>query len=187
MFDAVVVLLVLGAFALGAWKGFAWQIAGILSLLAGFVVAIPLSKVLAPLFGASAPLNRFIALAVVYALVSLGLYLLAFLYRKAISRWELDKWDNHLGAVFGGLKGYLLCTTLVFFALTLFRGLREPILTTRLGNLMGRTMLAVHPVWPPEVHDIIHPYIHHLDPPQPAPAPAPGPGPSPKKEAEHRH
>lgn len=163
--DLLVIGVVLGAALLGAWKGLAWQLAGILSLVAGFVVALPLSGPTAHFFGQTAPLNRFIAVAVLYAAVSLAIYLTAFFYREAIQKWKLDNWDRHLGSLLGVVKGGLLCLTLTFFAITLFAGLREPILTTRSGKAMAYTMNALHPVWPPGMHAIIHPYIHHLEEP----------------------
>jgi len=189
IFDLVVVIVVLLGVLLGAWKGLAWQLAGIASLVAGFVVAIPLSAPLATFFGQGAPLNRFIALGVIYGLVSLGIYLVALFYRQTIQKWQLDRWDRHLGAVMGGVKGFLFCVMVVFFSVTLLRGLREPILTTRTGKLIGQFMTAIHPVWPPEVHDIVHPYVHHLDKHHPPAAPAPSPAPAPvaPKPDTHHH
>jgi len=166
IFDLLVVMTVLVASAFGAWKGLAWQLASILSLVAGFGVAIPLSRPMAPLFGAHAPLNRFVAMAVLYALVSLGIYIAALCYRTVIQNWKLDKWDRHLGGVMGAVKGSILCLTLTFFSVTLVGSLREPILTKKTGKLMAHTMSALHPIWPPGVHEIIHPYIHPLDEPE---------------------
>jgi membrane protein required for colicin V production len=162
-FDILVVITILLGAVFGAWKGLAWQVASILSLVAGFVVAIPLSGPLAPLFGSSAPLNRFVAVAVLYAVVSLGIYIIALCYRTAIQKWKLEQWDRHLGGVMGAVKGFLLCLTVTYFAVTLAASLRDPILTTRTGKLMAHTMSAVHPIWPPGVHDILHPYVHRLD------------------------
>ncbi len=185
IFNLVAVAVVIAAVIHGVWKGLAWQLAGIFSLIAGFVVAIPLSKPLAPLFGSAAPLNRFIALAVLYLLISLGIYLLALAYRTTLERWKLQEWDRHLGGVMGGVKGYLICLTLTFFAITLASGLRDPLLGTAVGRLMGHTMMAVHPALPPEVHDILHPYIHGLDEPEPAASPAPSGAPSPSASPHH--
>lgn len=175
--DLLVVGIVVGASLLGARKGLAWQLAGILSLVVGFVVALPLSGPAAHFFGKTAPLNRFIAVAVIYAAVSLAIYLAAFFYRKAIQKWKLDNWDRHLGIFLGGVKGGLLCLSLTFFAITLFAGLREPILTTRSGKAMAYTMNALHPLWPPGTHAIIHPYIHHLEEPEEEPGEAKPPSP----------
>ena len=171
---AVVGIIVLSAL-LGAWKGLAWQLAGILSLLAGFVVALPFSAPLAPLFGSTAPLNRFIAVAVLYVLVSFGIYLAAYFYREAIQKWKLDNWDRHLGGVLGALKGFLLCLALTFFAITLFHPLRQPILTRPVGKLMAYTMHTIHPVWPSGFHSIIHSYIEHETEPAESAPPPPNP------------
>jgi membrane protein required for colicin V production len=175
-FDVIVLGIILLAILHGAWKGLAWQLAGIFSLLAGFVVAIPASAPMAHFFGSAAPLNRFIAVAVLYALVSLGIYMAAFYYREAIQKWKLDNWDRHLGGMLGAVKGYLFCLALTFFAVTLFSGLREPILTRPTGKLMAYTMHAVHPIWPNGFHAVIHSYIKHdTEPDESAPAPAPAP------------
>lgn len=177
MFDAIVVMAVILGSAFGAWKGLAWQAAGILSLVAGFAVALPLSGPLAPVFGASAPLNRFIAVAVLYGVVSLGVYVAALCYRTTIQKWKLEHWDRHLGGLAGAVKGFLICLVLTYFSVTLSSGLREPVLTTRAGKVMAYSMNVLHPIWPPGVHDILQPYMHRLeapkDPPPTDPAPAP--------------
>lgn len=179
IFDIAVVGIIALAILHGAWKGLAWQLAGIFSLIAGFGVALPLSAPLAHFFGQTAPLNRFIAVAVLYGVVSLGIYLAAFYFREAIQKWKLDNWDRHLGGALGAIKGYLFCLALTFFAITLFSGLRQPILTRPTGKLMAYTLHAVHPVWPAGFHSIIHSYIEHdVEPDEPAPAPAPPPPPS---------
>ena len=161
IFDLVVVAVIRLGVLHGAWKGLAWQLAGIFSIIAGFLVALPLSAPLAHFFGSTAPLNRFIAVAILYALVSLGIYLVAFCYREMIQKWKLDNWDRHLGGILGAVKGYLLCLALTFFAVTLFSGLRQPILTRPTGKLMAYTMHSVHPIWPSGFHEVIHSYIEH--------------------------
>jgi membrane protein required for colicin V production len=182
IFDIAVVGILLLAILHGAWKGLAWQLAGIFSLVAGFGVALPLSAPLAHFFGATAPLNRFVAVAVLYAVVSLGIYLAAYYYREVIQKWKLDNWDRHLGGVLGAIKGYLLCLVLTYFAITLFSGLRDPILSRPTGKLMAYTLHTVHPVWPAGFHGIIHSYIEHDVEPEEAPTPAaPPPPPPPKK------
>jgi uncharacterized membrane protein required for colicin V production len=107
---------------------------------------------------------------VIYALVSLGLFLAAFYYREFISKWKLENWDRHLGGVFGALKGFLLSFTLTFFAITCFPSLRHPILSRPTGKLMAYTMHALHPLWPAGLHEIIHSYIQHDKEPDEPPA-----------------
>jgi len=160
-YDLLVLAIIVFFFVFGLWKGLAFQLAGILSLILGFVVAIPLSAPIAPWFGSTPPLNRFVAAGVLYALVSLGLFLAAFYYREFISKWKLENWDRHLGGLFGILKGFLLAFTLTFFAITCFPSLRHPILSRPTGKLMAYSMHALHPVWPDGFHEIIHSYIEH--------------------------
>jgi len=176
-YDFLVLGIILFFILLGLWKGLAWQLAGILSLVLGFMVAIPGSAPIARFFGSTAPLNRFVAAAVLYGVVSLGLYLAAFYYREFISKWKLDNWDRHLGGILGAVKGILLSFALTFFAITCFKGLREPILTRPTGKFMAYAMHALNPLWPPGFHESIHAYIEHDvepdEPPPPSSAPAP--------------
>lgn len=165
VFDILVAITILGGAWFGARRGLASQVAGLLSLVAGFLVAIPLSAPLAPFFSSREPVGRLIALATVYAVASLTLYALAFRYHKMIERWKLEHWDRHLGALMGAVKGGFLAIALTFFALTLVADLREPILRTPTGRLMGRLVRVLHPVLPPEVHDVLHPHHHYLDEP----------------------
>lgn len=165
VFDILAAITILGSAWLGARRGLASQVAGLLSLAAGFLVGIPLSAFLAPYFGSRGPVNRLVALAVLYAIVSLTLYALAFRFHETIRKWKLEHWDRHWGALLGAVKGLFLAVTLTFFAVTLVGGLREPILGTPSGRLMGRLLRALHPVLPPEVHDVLHPHHHYLDDP----------------------
>ncbi len=170
----ILVLVIIGFFILfGLWKGLAFQVAGILSLVLGFVVSIPGSAVLAPVFGSTPPLNRFIAGGVIYAVISLGLFLAAYYYREFISKWKLENWDRHLGGVFGALKGFLLAFALTYFAITCFPSLRHPILSRPTGHFMARTMHLLHPIWPAGFHEIIHSYVEHETEPDEPPASAP--------------
>jgi len=147
----------------GVWKGFAWQLAGVVSLILGFVVALPVSGTVAPLFGAKAPMNRFIAIAVLYAFTSLGTYLVAFLYRNALDRWQLKEWDRHLGGVLGGVKGWLIVLVLTLISATLSSKARETVLRTPVGRYVAISVDALEVLFPAEVHDVIHPYVHELD------------------------
>jgi membrane protein required for colicin V production len=170
-YDLLVLAIIVFFILFGLWKGLAFQVAGIASLILGFLVAIPGSAPIASWFGSTPPLNRFIAAGVLYALVSLGLFLAAFYYREFISKWKLDNWDRHLGGLFGALKGFLLSFALTFFAITCFPGLRHPILSRPTGKLMAYTMHAFHPLWPAGFHEIIHSYIEHDKEPDEPPSP----------------
>ena len=50
----------------GFWKGMAWQIASLASLVVSYFAALRFSEQLAPMFGDQAPLNRFVAMLAIY-------------------------------------------------------------------------------------------------------------------------
>ena len=65
-YDVFMILVLAGATLFGVWKGMAWQLASLASLIASYFVALTFSPQLAPMFGEEAPWNRFIAMAVLY-------------------------------------------------------------------------------------------------------------------------
>jgi membrane protein required for colicin V production len=163
VFELIVVGVILLSIAWGVHRGLAWQLSSIVSLVSGFFIALPLSKPVASLFGSTSSLGRFIAIAGIYALVSAAVFLVTHYYRKAITSWELDKWDDHLGGLLGAIKGYLLCTVVTFFLITLSDKLHDSILRTGMGKLMGETFHVLTPLLPDEVHVILHSHIDDLD------------------------
>lgn len=168
MVTLLAIAIVLTAIVFGVWKGLAWQVAGIASLVVGFVVATPLSGAVAPWFPGRPPLNRFIAMFAAYLLASLGIYVIALVYRKLLDRLQLSQWDRHMGGVMGAIKGWLLVVVGVLFSSTLSVRARDAVLPTPVGRLAAKTIDVLHPVFPPEVHEVVHPYVHHLDGPKPA-------------------
>ena len=62
-YDMIMVLVLVGATVFGFWKGMAWQIASLASLVVSYFAALRFSDQLAPVFGQQAPLNKFAAMA----------------------------------------------------------------------------------------------------------------------------
>ncbi|NIL97244.1 MAG: CvpA family protein, partial [Planctomycetales bacterium] len=85
----------------GAWKGMAWQLAALASLVVSFIVAARCSGPLAPYFSVQAPWNRFLAMLVLYMITSLGIWLLFRLVAGVIDRVRLKEFDRQVGAMFG--------------------------------------------------------------------------------------
>jgi membrane protein required for colicin V production len=65
-YDLIMVLVLVAATVFGFWKGMAWQIASLASLVVSYFAALRFSGQLAPMFGDHAPLNRFIAMFAIY-------------------------------------------------------------------------------------------------------------------------
>ena len=171
----MIAILVLGVVQ-GAWRGLARQLAPIASLVLGYIVAVPMSAQLAPWFG-DQPSHRFLAILVLYALVSLAVYMIARALRESIERIKLVEFDRHLGAIFGGMKGLLVCLVATFFAVGLSEQARDYVLNTYSGVAAGEVIHYLEPVMPEQMESLLQPYLARIhDPnhgrPQPAPKPS---------------
>ncbi len=107
-------VVLVGATVFGFWKGMAWQLASLSSLVASYLVALRFSVMLAPYFGSQAPLNRFVAMLVLYGVTSLGIWLLFRVISTWLDRCRLREFDRQIGGLFGAAKGILLCVGITF-------------------------------------------------------------------------
>jgi uncharacterized membrane protein required for colicin V production len=152
----LVALIVIGVSALqGAWRGMASQLAPIASLVIGYLVAIPMSKDLAPWFGTEAPGNRFLAALVLYVAISFAVHMVTGFFRETLAQFRLASFDNHLGFLLGGAKGFVIVMLMSFFGIGLSSKSRETILATRTGKLSASAMMQIEPLLPGEVRDLL--------------------------------
>ncbi|MCC7083921.1 MAG: CvpA family protein [Pirellulales bacterium] len=162
-YDILMLTVLGGATIFGAWKGMAWQLASVASLVLSYFVCLKFSASLAPMFGDSAPWNRFAAMLVLYLATGAGVWLAFRLVAGLLDRIKLRDFDHQIGAIFGLLKGILLCLAITFFALTLWPTMREHILQSKSGRAMAVLLDKADAVMPPELHDVIGPYLHKLE------------------------
>jgi membrane protein required for colicin V production len=159
----------------GLWKGMAWQLASLASLVLSCFVAMHLSGPLAPYISEREPWNRFIAMLVLYLATSLAVWLAFRLVAGAIDRVRLKEFDRQMGAMFGLAKGCLLCVVITFFAVTLSETVRQAVLKSRSGKYIAVAIQKAAPVMPEEVRDVLGKYIdeldHKLDPDTPPDSP----------------
>ncbi len=161
-FDAIIAVLLIFCTVRGASKGFAWQVAAIGALIICFFFAESASVAIAPLIKVDPPLNRWIAMFVLYLGASFVSFGAARTVRKTLESWQFVEYDKHLGAIFGFVKGAGFGLVLTFFAVTLSERLRADVLASYSGHTAGQIMSALHPVMPGELHPIIDPYIEKL-------------------------
>jgi len=161
----LLMLLVLGAATLfGFWKGMAWQIASLASLVVSYVAALRFSEQLAPVFGDHAPWNRFVAMLVIYVAVSFVIWMAFRLVAGIIDKVRLESFDRQLGAMFGLAKGVLLCVAITFFAVTLLPPSQgEAIVASQSGRYIVALLDKSHAIFPPEIHQVIDPYLHRIE------------------------
>ena len=163
IYDICMLLVLVAATVFGAWKGMAWQIASLASLALSYLVALKFSEQLAPTFGAQAPLNRFIAMAVLYAGTSFTVWFLFRIVAGFINRVRLREFDRQMGAVVGAAKGVLLCVGITFFAVTLSERGRSAVLQSRSGYMIAQLLDRAEGVMPRELHQVLDPYLHRLE------------------------
>src|SRR3954452_13867442 len=96
VYDAAMIVLVVAGMVWGAWRGITWQLASIASLVLGYSVAHPLSEQLAPQFPGEPVVARALAMLVIYAAVSGGIFLAAWIVRATLRRLKFEAFDRHL-------------------------------------------------------------------------------------------
>jgi membrane protein required for colicin V production len=182
-YDICMLLVLVAATLFGAYKGMAWQIASLASLVVSYFVALRFSPQIAHNFGDQAPLNRFIAMFVLYIATSIAIWMVFRIVANFLDRVKLREFDRQLGALFGAAKGVLWCVAITFFAVTLSAKARGLVLDSRSGHYIAVLLDRADRVMPPELHNVLDPYLHkleqELDPnqqpaSQPQPATIPG-------------
>jgi len=162
-YDLVMLLILVGAAAFGAWKGMAWQLASLASVVVSAAVAIHLSPWLAPRLSGSEPWNRVLAMLILYVACALAIWLGFRAVSSAIERVRLREFDRQAGAVFGLAKGALLCLVVTFFAVTLSETSRRAVLGSRSGKLIARVTCHANHVLPDELRQVVGKYVDELD------------------------
>ena len=160
----IFVLAVLAATTLyGLWRGVAWQIASIASLVISTLVAGRYGAALAPYLSNHSPWNRFLAMLILYLAASAGIWAVFHMVADLIDRIHLKDFDRQLGAMLGFAKGLLLCVLVTFFAVTLSESARQSILHSPSGYYMAKLIHHAGPLLPQEARDLLGKYIDELD------------------------
>jgi membrane protein required for colicin V production len=162
-YDFCMLAVLVAATIYGAWKGMAWQLAALASVLVSAAVAVHSSPLLAPVFGKQEPWNRFLAMAVLYIVTAVAIWLLFRLIRGVINRVQLKEFDHQLGTMFGLAKGVLYCVVITFFAVTLSETARQSVLQSRSGYYIAMGIREANPILPADVRKWLGKYIDELD------------------------
>lgn len=163
VWDLLVVGVIMFSVIRGAVKGLVWQLATIASIVLCFMFAESLSLVLAPMIGLKEPLNRWVAMFLLYLLFSFMAFAVARSMKNLIEDAKFTEYDRHMGAVLGLLKGVGIALILTFFSVTLSEQARDHVMGTVSGHYAAVIMDHLHPVMPNELHAVLEPYIHQLD------------------------
>lgn len=163
LYDIFMLVVLAAATVFGFWKGMAWQVTSVASLLVSYVVALRFSPLLAPHLGAEEPWNRFLAMLILYLVCGAVIWIGFRAVHTFIERVKLKEFDHQVGGLIGFAKGLIICLAITFFTVALSAKGRETILKTRSGYVAAVVMDKAHAVMPRELHDVLEPYIHQLD------------------------
>ncbi len=163
-YDMLMVLVLVAATLFGFWKGMAWQIASLASLVVSYFAALQFADRLAPMISSQAPWNKFVAMLAIYIGTSFVIWTLFRLVSGIIDRVKLDGFDHQLGALIGLGKGVLLCVAITFFAVTILpQAQKDTIIASQAGNYIVQLLGKTHSGVPPEIHEVIRPYIEQIE------------------------
>jgi membrane protein required for colicin V production len=161
-YDLVMLVVLLGCTVFGAWKGMAWQVASLGSLVVSYLAALRFSDRLAPVIGNEEPWNRVVAMLIIYCCTAIAVWMAFRVVAKVIDGVKLREFDRQLGALFGAAKGVLLCLVITFFAISLSETARGMVRTSRSGHYMALLLDRAHPLMPRGIHEVLHPYFDQL-------------------------
>lgn len=164
-YDILMIAVLAGTTIWGAFKGVAWQLAALASLVVSYFASYHLSDSLTNtgLFGDTAPWNRFAAMLTIYIVTGIVIWMGFRVISETIERIKLKDFDRQLGALFGLLKGVIFCVLITFFVVTLLPASRDQVINTRSGRYVAKLLHQADAIMPPELHTLLDPYIKRYE------------------------
>ena len=163
-YDIIMLIILVAAMIYGAIKGFAWQVASIVSIAASYTVAYRFREPFSESIDASPPWNRFLAMLILFVGTWLVIWAIFRMISGAIDRMKLREFDRQIGALFGLGKGALICILVTFFAVTLLGdGPRQAIVNSHSGRYIAQILDKSDAIIPAEIHDVVGPYLEKFN------------------------
>lgn len=165
-YDLLMLAILVGLTLYGYFKGMAWQIAYVASFVASYFLAVRFADRIAPqITFVNPPANKFVAMAIIYAGASFAIWMIFRVVRKMIDSVKMEGFDHQMGALIGFGRGVLWCVGLTFVALTVVPlpdGAKQQIVNTKSGYYIARLIDETDSLFPPEVHQVVGPYLDRL-------------------------
>src|SRR5688500_18576502 len=158
-YDAIVIGILAYTTIRGAMKGVIWQIAAIAGVVLCLVFAESISAAAGPYVRLEPPLNNWVVMLGAYLVFSFISFALAKLLTEWLDKIKFGEFNRHLGALFGFVKGAVICLVLTFFIVTVSDSAREMLRNSRSGRVAAIVMDRLHPVMPERLHEALNKYI----------------------------
>lgn len=166
-YDLFMIIILAAAVIWGAWKGLAWQVASLASVVLSYIAAMmfrqPLAQILSQQVELVPPLDTGLAMLILFLGTSLVVWVGFNLVSETIEKVKLKEFDRQVGALLGLAKGVLLCTVITLLAVTIVSDQqRQQIYNSRSGYYISVLLQKVQPILPPEVQSRLQPYEENL-------------------------
>ena len=110
-YDLLMLIVLVAAVVWGAWKGFAWQVASLASLVASYILALTFRQQVAQFISATPPWNMFLAMLILFLGTSLVVWVGFNFVAELIetegdfvlwqSQWEAENTPEAVAALLG--------------------------------------------------------------------------------------
>lgn len=159
-YDLFMLAVLAGAALFGWWKGLAWQVASLGSILLSYFVALNFRGVIASKLGLEPPLDSAAAMLILYVGSSLAVWACFGFISKSLKEMKLKDWDHQIGALVGAAKGVLFCMLITVFAMTLGpSSWKETIPKSTSGRYIAAALTKTEALLPKDIHQAIAKYI----------------------------
>lgn len=163
-YDFIVVALLIFAAIWGTRRGFAKQLASLLSIVLGYIVAVNFREPVSTHIDAPHPWNHFAAMLGLFMVTSLMVWIGFRFVNGTIERAGLGAFDSQMGGLFGLVKGVLIVMAITMFAVVLLGdGQREFVLGSYSGNKICRVIQRAHQLVPTEWQQVMEPYLQQVE------------------------
>lgn len=156
IYDILMLIVLGGAIFFGYWKGFAWQVASLASVIVSYIVASNFHGLISPYFSLGEPWDKFAAMLVLFLGTSLLVWVAFGYIRNTIEDMKLKGFDHQTGAILGAFKGALLCMVITLFSVTLLPdSIQKNVIASRSGHFIARSINQLTMIVPDEYHAVL--------------------------------
>lgn len=164
IYDILMLIVFVGAIFFGWWKGLAWQVASLASVVVSYFVAYSFHGAVSPYLEIGYPWNKFGAMLILFLGTSLVIWIGFGYVRNSIDKMKLDGFDHQAGAFLGAFKGGLLCMVATLFAVTLLPdSFSNSVIHSRSGNFLARSLNQLSMAVPQEIHAVLEPRLLEMN------------------------
>lgn len=146
--DGCAVLVIAIAAWKGAAKGAVWQLAVLGSIVGCILLAGEATPHIEQEIPLDQPLRHWVAVAAVYAGISLVVFLLARTIRGYLEKVKFVEYDKHWGAILGALKGFILVLAVTCLLLIMAPSTHAMIRESVTGTVTSKAIQHAAPMLP---------------------------------------